>query len=40
MATQTNNLLLVEAGVTRTLDATNDDLSIGAATTFTKVLTT
>lgn len=40
MATQTNNLLLVEAGVTRTLDATNDDLQIGAATTFTKVLTT
>lgn len=40
MATQTNNLLLVEAGVTRTLDATNDALSIGAATTFTKVLTT
>jgi hypothetical protein len=40
MATQTNNLLLVEAGVTRTLDATNDDIQIGAATTFTKILTT
>ena len=40
MATQTNNLLLVEAGITRTLDATNDDIQIGAATTFTKVLTT
>ena len=39
MATQTNNLVLVESGVPRTLDATNDALSIGAATTFTKVLT-
>jgi len=39
VATQTDNLVLVEAGVPRTLDATNDALSIGAATTFTKVLT-
>jgi len=39
VATQTDNLVLVDAGVPRTLDATNDALSIGAATTFTKVLT-
>lgn len=39
MAAQTNNLVLIEAGVPRTLDATNDALSIGAATTFSKVLT-
>ena len=39
MALQTDNLVLIEAGVPRTLDATNDTLSIGPATTFSKALT-
>ncbi len=34
MATQTNNLLLVEDGVTRTLDAANDALVVGPEVTF------
>lgn len=40
MATQSNNLLLVDAGVVRTLDTGNDDLSIGVPTTFTSTLST